>query len=133
MSPNLKDFIVTGRFENVELGMSRADVRRAAGNPDEMGEISRRYRMPLIWRYGDIELHFSPDEDRLDLIFTDQFDEAPPIDRLREELGRNGVSYTEAAWPYERGGILMKASTGVEMAFGGLPETWLPSVSRRSL
>lgn len=39
-----------------------------------MGCTSRKYPKPSIWKYGDIELHFVPDADRLFQIYMDDFD-----------------------------------------------------------
>jgi hypothetical protein len=42
----------------IKEGMKRADIRKLFGEPPVVGETSRKYRSPLIWKYGDIEVHF---------------------------------------------------------------------------
>jgi hypothetical protein len=44
----------------VAIGMNRAAVREALGEPDQVGGRSNRQRMPLLWKYGDVELAFNP-------------------------------------------------------------------------
>jgi len=43
------------------LGVYREDVVRLLGEPDSISKnTSRKYRVPNIYKYGDIELHFQP-------------------------------------------------------------------------
>ena len=49
----------TGDFGGVHLGMTHEEVRTILGEPNDMGGTSRKYRIPCIWKYGDIELFFS--------------------------------------------------------------------------
>ncbi len=39
--------------------MTREEVVQALGEPHDTGGTSRRHRMPCIYKYGDIELHFN--------------------------------------------------------------------------
>ena len=71
---SLKHFVETGRFGTVALGQSRAQVRAALGEPDDLGGTSRKHREPAIWKYGGFELHFPPSGDSLELIHVDHFD-----------------------------------------------------------
>jgi hypothetical protein len=43
--------------------MTRDEVVKALGPPDDLGVTSRKYRTPSISRYGAIELHFEPWKD----------------------------------------------------------------------
>lgn len=47
-------------LSRLRVGMSRAEVRAAVGEPERTGGTSNRQRVPLIWKYGDVELHFNP-------------------------------------------------------------------------
>jgi hypothetical protein len=42
----------------IKEGMKRADIRNLFGEPPVVDTTSRKYRNPMIWRYGDIEIHF---------------------------------------------------------------------------
>jgi len=44
----------------VNLGMSREQVVAALGQPDSMGGTSRKHRTPSIYKYGNTELWFGP-------------------------------------------------------------------------
>ncbi len=54
-------FSSTGDICPVKLGFSRDEVRRVLGEPDDVGGTSRKHRRPRIWRYRDLEFHFSGD------------------------------------------------------------------------
>ena len=42
----------------VRVGMTREEVITALGPPDDVGGGSRKYPVPSVWKYGDVELHF---------------------------------------------------------------------------
>jgi hypothetical protein len=65
---SLRDWLATGRFGDITLGLSRDDVTAAVGPPEAVGGTSRRHRLPAIWKYGDVELHFARTGGRLALI-----------------------------------------------------------------
>jgi hypothetical protein len=44
--------------QKVKIGMTREEVRAALGEPDATGATSRKYPIPAIWKYGEVELHF---------------------------------------------------------------------------
>ena len=48
-----------GIVEKLRIGMTREDVVRILGQPDDTGGASRKYRTPCIYKYRDIELHFT--------------------------------------------------------------------------
>jgi len=75
MEVNLRNFLVTGRFGDVSLGMSRAQIEERLRPPDARGGASRRVKREPIWKYGNIESHFDldPKLDRLEGIFADDF------------------------------------------------------------
>lgn len=58
---DLKNFLYTGRFGNIDLGMNKAQVEQSIGKPDYwmMTHFSRNEKENSpIWRYGNIEFHF---------------------------------------------------------------------------
>jgi hypothetical protein len=65
-------FASTGDICPIRLGMSRAEVRAAFGNPDDTGGTSRERQQPAIWVYGGLEFHFDHAAgDELFLIYRD--------------------------------------------------------------
>ncbi len=66
---SLKEFFKTGQFGPVRLGMSRQEVFNGLGQPDEYSHFN--YLKAGIWKYGDIEIHFSPDTSCVVLIWCD--------------------------------------------------------------
>jgi hypothetical protein len=51
----ISDFIAQG---HVRLGMTRAELHVILGPPDDEGGTSRKYRMPSIYKYGDVQFVF---------------------------------------------------------------------------
>src|SRR5690242_18592219 len=51
----ISDFIAKGR---VRLGMTRAELHGILGPPDDEGGTSRKYRIPSIYKYGDVQFVF---------------------------------------------------------------------------
>lgn len=59
-------------LERVQLGMTRAEVRAVLGEPHDYNIGSRKYPKPMIYKYGEIELHFAyPDDGPLVLVYTE--------------------------------------------------------------
>ena len=73
ITAHMVEFITTGGFGPVCLGLTRADIYQLCGPPDRMGGTSRRYPVPCIWQYGDIEIHFEQDGDRAVRLYLDDF------------------------------------------------------------
>lgn len=44
----------------VRVGMSREDVIKILGEPTDTSMGTRKYPTPAIYKYGDMELYFSP-------------------------------------------------------------------------
>ena len=61
MRPN--DPLVAQVLASVRLGMTRDEMRGALGEPDDWGTGSRRRKLPVIYKYHDIELHFEEGPD----------------------------------------------------------------------
>ncbi len=68
----MQDFLRTGAFGSINLGISRDDLWSHLGEPENWslgpGKRSAASRA-AIWKYVDVEFHFS--EDRLLLVFAD--------------------------------------------------------------
>ena len=69
----LQECLRSGDFGSVRLGMMWENVRGRLGEPDMTGGTSRKQRVPLVWKYGEVELHFQPSGE-LFLIYWDGFD-----------------------------------------------------------
>ena len=54
-----------GIVKKVRMGMLRQEVLALLGPPDQVGGTSRKYRVPSIFKYGQVELHFEPWKDGL--------------------------------------------------------------------
>ena len=138
MDVSLKDLIVTGCFGSVSLGMSRTQVESSLGKPDDVGGASHKYRNPLIWQYGDVEIHFVPGADSLFLIHMDDFDvpsggklinlhpwiirRSLTLSEAEERLVESGVEYEVGDYELEDDAKCITAGVGVKLIFigGGL-------------
>ncbi len=71
---DLLDFLRTGDFGDIRLGMTRPDLMEMLGPPSEWSVSNRRkhWQVAEVWRYGTIEFHFNEWTDVLWMIFTDQ-------------------------------------------------------------
>ena len=117
---NLLEFFKTGQFGPTHLGMTRGEVKRLLGSPDN--DTS-----PTIWEYGGIELHFdtsrssnpeahlliritfnpiylaAPEKWQTDIVpwvFGSYF--GPTRQELKQALMRAAISYTEMKQPRAR-------------------------------
>jgi len=129
------EFLRTGAFGSVRLGMPRLDVEEVLGSPDDVSTMMNKNRRPAIWKYGDIELHFDPDGDDLLSIYTDEFDvpsggRAIDLDpwilrrgilwsRVEPQLIAQHIPYTQRAKtpPYDDGTTRIIVDSGVELVF----------------
>jgi hypothetical protein len=68
ISISLGDFVATGMFGPIQLGMTRSEIEELIAPPALWG-IERRRDIATIWRYGEIEFYFL--DHRLRMIFTD--------------------------------------------------------------
>jgi len=68
-------FKVTGDICPLHLGMSRDELRKLFGDPEDTSTGSRKHPTPAIWKYGDLEFHFDrASEGRLCLIYMERDD-----------------------------------------------------------
>lgn len=44
--------------DKIRVGMTREEVVSILGEPDAEARTTRKYRRPLIYKYGDMEIHF---------------------------------------------------------------------------
>ena len=60
MKVSLKSFLQSGRLSSLQLEMTQAQVIEALDVPEQVGGTSRQQRRPLVFKYGSLELYFSP-------------------------------------------------------------------------
>ena len=131
---SMREWLQSGLFGPVRLGMSRAQVQELLGPPVSSGGTSRRYRTPAIRKYGDIELHFGRrEDDRLHLIYLDYFaiptggraialdpwimrGGLPRLD-VEQHLDACGIPYCHAAGPDLTGSTCLVVDSGVVLQF----------------
>jgi hypothetical protein len=70
---SMREFLSSGAFGPLTVGMSRAQVRATLGEPHDWSIQSRQARLPAIWKYGVVEFHFHPETDAVWLIHADYF------------------------------------------------------------
>jgi hypothetical protein len=130
---SLKDFIITGIFGPFHLGMTRSQIKALLGSPDEVGGVSRKNKVPSIWKYGDIELHYKNDNDSLFMIYLDNFDipnggskiDLEPwiirrgISRkvVEEQMIQNQINYCVLESPYDENNSRLVIGIGIELLF----------------
>ena len=132
---SLLEWLRSGQLGPLASGLSRTEVGQVLGAPDVVGGTSRKYRAPAIWKYGDVELHFERQRDRLVLIHLDTFT-VPDGGRalaLDPWIIRGGQAHQEVVhqlaaegidWRYEQGdvGNTMRIRIGpgnIAFLFGG--------------
>jgi hypothetical protein len=72
LQASLRELVEAGRLGTLTLRSTRATVRTALGDPEQSSTITNKDSQPSIWKYGDLEFHFS-EGDTLWLIHTDTF------------------------------------------------------------
>ena len=68
---SMQDFLRTGEFGPVSLGLTRRQLRDCLGNPEDWGPYPKAEQHAAIWKYGDVEFFFHFQEDALGGIFAD--------------------------------------------------------------
>lgn len=69
----LEEFLRSGEFGPVRIGMSRDQLLLTLGEPERLGGTSSSQPVPLIWKYGDVEFHFDLRTGLLALVYADSF------------------------------------------------------------
>jgi len=135
---SLRDFAMTGRFGPVSLGVSRPQLRRLLGAPDDCGCAPCTVGKAKIWFYGDVEFHFTSKSATAAvwLIFSDAFEQRPVLRSgrrvkllnwilhrrlsrrdLKKELRRLNVPSVEYISQLIPDQIHVKTAAGVEFSF----------------
>ena len=70
---SMLDFLRTGEFGPIKLGISRAELRGCLGNPEDWCVDPKGVNYAAIWKYGDTEFYFD-NGDALWLIFADHIE-----------------------------------------------------------
>ena len=128
---DIQEFVLRGKFDFLELGMSRDDVLGVLPEPEASSD--EPIHRALIWRYGEFELHFDPDSGKLVRIFCDYvptldggqvFEISPWILRERLDFPQFLAVLNAAEIDYEvRHNVIMEASivqvteSAVQLAF----------------
>jgi hypothetical protein len=73
MIVSLKDFLASGVIAQVPFGCDQRHLEASAGAPEATGGVSRKHRRPVIWKYGDVEFHFSRSNGGLEMVHMDRF------------------------------------------------------------
>ncbi|QHT67816.1 hypothetical protein GXP67_14805 [Rhodocytophaga rosea] len=69
---SLYEFIRTGKFDYVKIGMRKEQLLQQFPDPEDWG-MGTNQNTAKIWRYGNFELHFQ--DQTLTMIFNDYFPE----------------------------------------------------------
>ena len=72
---NMLEFLRTGDFGGIRLGMTRQEVREILGEPPNWSITRKRKRseMAAVWKYGSIEIYFEDASGKVHMIFSDDF------------------------------------------------------------
>ena len=128
---SMQDFLRTGEFGPVFLGMSRGQIRGLLGAPEDWGPAPRAKHNAGIWKYGDIEFHFSGDT--LWLIFADDveelkggrtidldswvFNEAATVKQVLRDLEKAHIPCQRIDWKLDNSTERFQVGVGVELIF----------------
>ena len=131
VSVSMQDFLRTGEFGPVCLGISRRQVRGHLGEPEDWGPAPRAKHNAGIWKYGDIEFHFSGDA--LWLIFANPveklhggraidldpwvLDGDASVNQVLEGLAAADIAYERIPWAHEDATGRFRVGAGVELLF----------------
>ncbi len=138
----MREFLRSGAFGPLKIGATREQVRAALGEPDDWSIPSRRQRLPAIWKYGVVELHFHPGTDTVYLIHADDFEHlhaGPVVDldpwwmhpdatleQARAELAAAHLRINTVDWRLDDGTVRLVVGAGTELVFARqLPQRFL--------
>jgi len=81
---SLKSITALVKAGQIRKGMTRAELRALLGEPDDVGGTSRKYKVPSVWKYGEVEFAFSAaksegeaESQGLWLVYVDSFEGDP--------------------------------------------------------
>jgi len=141
---SLNDFLRSGTLGSIGLGVPRVQVRLALGDPPTQSTVNRRQRLPMTWKYGDVELSFDGDDDRLVSIYLDNFG-VPcgagglaldpwvlrgglPSDEAEAALRAAGIGFLHRPWPMSPPDVLLVTQADVRLGFIREPDEFGPPV-----
>jgi hypothetical protein len=134
---SMREFLRSGAFGPIAIGTSRERVRAVLGQPDAWSALSRRERLPAIWKYGVVEFHFRRETDTIWLIHADDFDNlhlggaadldawwmsrSATLEQAREELAAAHITVEPVNWPFDDGTIRLRVGAGTKLVFAREP------------
>ncbi len=65
MDVSFEDFLRSGKFGQIVIGMSKAEINSLLGEPDFIGIPTRKYLKPQMFEYGCIEFYFMNEDESL--------------------------------------------------------------------
>jgi hypothetical protein len=112
---SLRDFILTGKLGSLCVGMTQENVRSVMGEPHDTESTSRKYKRPIFWVYGDLEIYFNREDWTVTGLLFNTHTKSPvptlshkdfPLDpwifrvgitweEVKEGLERENISYQE--------------------------------------
>lgn len=130
---SMQDFLRTGEFGPVRLGLSRRQLRGLLGEPEDWGVFPRAKHNATIWKYGDIEFHFHFREDALVGVFADGVEELRGggaidldpwvlnghalVEQVLGELAAANISCQRIPWTHDDATERFLVGAGVELLF----------------
>jgi hypothetical protein len=132
---SIRNFLHSGSFGPLGIGMLREEVRNILGKPDAFSVLSQGERLPTIWKYGVIEFHFDPHTDQIWLIHADGFTYHPlhagsaidlvpwwmtpnaTLEQALEALSTDGIPVEPVDRLYDEYDIHLRVGSGVELYF----------------
>jgi hypothetical protein len=141
---SLEQFVRTGILGPVRLGMTREQLRQILGDPAATGGTSRKYRVPSILKYGDLEFLFEPNGHSLRTIYMDGFtvprggrslDLDPwivvggmAIGTMEYALAAADIGFTRHTLQYDPNMPVLSTTSGVDLGVINEPEDLSPPV-----
>lgn len=146
---SLREFLRTGELGPIHLGTTRTQVHSALGPPDDVGAMITVYGLPAICKYGDIELHFRPDEDDVVAIHIDDFDvpsggsavhldpwivrRGIPLVDVEKHLKSAGIPFHAINWPFDDNTVRLAIGRNVTLTFVDQSEAYGPPTGLHGL
>ena len=128
---DFEDFVLRGKFDYVELGMTRDQILQVLPRPELSDKLAIEHS--TIWRYGELELFFDPASGRLTRIFSDYvstldggetFDvstwilsERLELSSFLDVLNQAQVDYQVTHSPALEASVVEISDSGVELSF----------------
>lgn len=139
----LETFLKTGEFGSIRLGMTRAQIRGRIGRPQVKTTKTDSHGRPIMWKYGDIELTFDPDEDSLVAVTLEMAVGAVPTgwqrlgldpwelrggmapEEVEAALNTAAISYAQLPARFPGDVLTLETAVGVRLGFiGDNEEDW---------